>query len=482
MSTNVRTPRATESKWVLALASVGSFMVALDGLVVMTALSTVRRDLGASAAELECAVNAFTLSFAVLLLTGSALGDRFGRRRIFVAGLAIFTGASVMCALAPDAVWLVAARAVQGSGAALVTPVAMAMITAAFPPEQRGRVLGIYSAAIGLAVLSGPVLGGAITEGIAWQWIFWINLPIGLLAIVLVYARVGESFGPRTAVDLPGVVLVTGASLGLIWGLVRGNDAGWSSLEVIGTLSAGGLLSIAFITFERHAPQPMLPMLLFRSRAFAAGNAVSFLLFASNLSGTYLLAQLFQEAFSQGPLEAGLRLLPLTAALAVFAPVTGRIVDRFGARPLIVTGLTMQAVGATWLAAVTDTTTAYAGLVLPMILIGTGTTMTMPACQKAVLGTVTPADIGRASGTFSTMRWFGGTFGLAVALAAFIGTGGYGSPQEFLDGFVPACGVTAGLALLGVAAGAVIPRARSTASIDPVPAPATHASDGPAAQ
>jgi MFS family permease len=279
---------------------------------------------------------------------------------------------------------------------------------------------------------------------------------------VLVRARVGEISGPRAGLDLPGVALVTAASVGLIWGLVRGDSAGWTSVEVLGGFAGGAVLTAAFVGWERRARQPMLPLRLFGSRAFAAGNAVSFLLFASNLSGIYLLAQLFQEAFDQGPLEAGLRLSPLTAALAVLAPTTGRLADRFGERALIVAGLALQAGGTAWLAVVTDSTVEYGTFVVPMILIGTGTAMTMPACQKAVVGAVAPADIGRASGTFSTMRWFGGTFGLAIAVAAFTGAGSYDSPQAFLDGFVPACAVTAGLALLGAAAGVAIPHARRT--------------------
>jgi EmrB/QacA subfamily drug resistance transporter len=471
VTTSARMPApATEANWVLALASLGSFMVALDGLVVMTALSTIRRDLDASAAQLEWTVNAFTLSFAVLLMTGAALGDRFGRRRIFVLGLTIFTVASAACALAPDAGWLVTARAVQGSGAALVTPVAMALITAAFPPERRGRVLGVYSAAIGLAVLSGPVVGGAITEGIAWQWIFWLNLPIGLFAIILVRTRIEESFGPPAGLDLPGVALATGASLGLIWGLVRGNSVGWGSPQVAGTLTGGGLLAVAFVAWEQHARQPMLPMRLFRSRAFAAGNVVSFLLFASNLAGTYLLAQLFQDAFGNGPLGAGLRLLPLTAALAALAPIAGSLADRLGERQLIVAGMALQAGGAAWLAMGTGSTVAYRELVIPLGLVGVGCAVTMPACQKAVVGSVARGDIGRASGTFNTMRWFGGTFGIAIAVAVFTGAGSYGSPQTFLDGFVPACAVTAGLAFLGAAAGVAVSKPHRSGPVGPVPA------------
>ena len=233
--------------WVLALVSVASFMVALDALVVTTALSTIRLDFGASIEALQWTVNAYNLSFAVLLMTGAALGDRFGRRRLLAVGLGLFVAASAACALAPGIGWLIAARAVQGAGAALVMPLAMALLSAAFPREQRGQALGIFSGVTGLALIAGPLVGGAVVEGIAWQWIFWINLPIGLLVIPLVLARIPESYGPGTVLDIPGLALVAGAALGVVWGLMRGNSAGWGSLEVVATLAAGLLLALAFV-------------------------------------------------------------------------------------------------------------------------------------------------------------------------------------------------------------------------------------------
>jgi EmrB/QacA subfamily drug resistance transporter len=447
-------------------------MVALDGLVVITALSTIRTDLGASITELEWTVNAFTLSFAVLLMTGAALGDRFGRRRVFVAGLGLFTAASAACGIAWDAGWLIAARAIQGAGAALVTPVALALVSEAFPRARRGWALGIFSGVIGLAVLCGPVVGGAITEGIAWQWIFWLNIPIGLLAIALVLRRMEESFGPATALDPQGVALIMGAALGLVWGLVRGNSVGWDSTEVIAALTAGALMTVSFVLWELHAARPMLPMGLFRSRAFSAGNAVSFLLFASNLSVTFLLAQFQQDALGQGPLEAGLRLLPLTAAFFVGAPAAGALLDRVGARPLVVGGLLLQAAGIAWIALIAEIDQAYAATIAPMAMTGAGIAMAMPACQKSVVEAVPRSEIGKASGTFTTMRWIGGVFGIAVVVAVFASAGGYASAQHFNDGFAPAMGVAAGLSFAGAVAGMMLPaRKRSTgaAAARPVP-------------
>ena len=251
----------TASKaWVLALTSLASLMVALDALVVTTALSTIRLELGASLEALQWTMNAYNLSFAVLLLTGAALGDRYGRRRLFVAGLILFVVASAACALARSAGALIAARAVQGAGAALVMPLAMALLSAAFPPQERGRALGMFSGLTGLALIAGPVVGGAVAEGIAWQWIFWINVPIGLVAIALVRRRIQESFGMSTAVDVLGVILVTGAVLGAVWGLMRGNASGWTSPEVIAAFVAGLLLAGAFVAWELRARAPMVPM------------------------------------------------------------------------------------------------------------------------------------------------------------------------------------------------------------------------------
>jgi len=382
--------------WVLALASVASFMVALDALVVTTALSTMRTDLGASIEVLEWTVNAYNLSLAVLLLTAAALGDRFGRRRMFAAGLGLFVVASAACALAGSAGWLIAARAAQGAGAALVMPLAMALLSAAFPREARGKALGIFSGVIGLALIAGPVVGGAIAQGIAWQWIFWINIPIGLIVIPLVPGRIRESFGPGTALDIPGLVLVTGAALGVVWGLMRGNSAGWTSQEVVAALGSGLLLAVAFVAWELRARAPMVPMRFFRSRAFSSGIAASFLFYAALYATLFFLPQFLQTAQGYGPLGAGLRLLPWTATLFLVAPLAGALVNRIGERPLIVGGLLLQAAGMAWLWLIAVPDVAYAMLVAPLIVAGAGVSMAMPAAQNAVLSSVAAHEIGQA--------------------------------------------------------------------------------------
>src|SRR5918998_3663759 len=281
--------------WVLAIASAASCMTALDTLVVSTALTTIQHDLGAGIDELEWTVNAYNVSFGVLLMTAAALGDRLGRRRMFAAGLALFAVASAACALAPTVAWLVAARAVQGAGAALVMTLAMALVSTAFPPERRASALGIFFALTGLAVASGPLVGGAVAEGLAWQWIFWLNVPIGLVVVPLVLARVPESFGPDRGLDLGGLALAAGGVLGLVWALVRGNAAGWGSAEVLAAAAAGVLLLVAFVRWELRVSSPMLPMGFFRSRAFSAGNAAIFLAVGSLFCGVFFLAQFMQS-------------------------------------------------------------------------------------------------------------------------------------------------------------------------------------------
>jgi EmrB/QacA subfamily drug resistance transporter len=457
----------SQQRWILVLAALAAFMTALDTLVVTTALSTIRRDLGASVAQLEWTVNAYNLSFAVVLMTAAALGDRFGRRRLFVAGIGLFVLASAACALAPSVGALIAARAVQGAGAATVTTLALALVSVAFAPERRGSALGIFFAVNGLAVAGGPLVGGAVTEGIAWQWIFWLNVPIGLVLIPLVLARIPESRGPDSRVDLLGLALVSSGVLGVVWALVRANTAGWASAEVLSALVGGLGLLAAFVGFELRARAPMLPLPFFRSRAFSAGNAAIFFAVGSLFCAVFFMSQFLQAGLGYGPLDAGLRLLPWTATLFFVAPVAGKLVDHFGERPFLVAGPLLQAIGMAWLALIADSGMSYAPMVAPLMIAGVGISMSFPAAQNSVVGSVPPEAIGKAAGTNSTMRELGGVLGIALGVAAFAAAGSYASPGDFSDGFVSAMGVASGLSLLAALAGAALPARVATGALRP---------------
>jgi EmrB/QacA subfamily drug resistance transporter len=450
---------STTQKWVLALTSVASLMVALDALVVTTALSTIRTDLGASVASLEWTVNAYNLTFAVLLMTAAALGDRFGRRRLMIAGLGIFVAASAACAVSPSANFLIAARTVQGAGAALVTPLALALLSTAFPPERRAMAMGIFASVTGIAVLGGPMLGGAIAQGIDWRFIFWLNVPIGIVMIPLVLRRTPESLGPRSGVDVPGVALVAGASLGIVWGLVRGNSAGWASAEVLIAFVLGALMLLGFVARELRADAPMLPMRLFRSRSFSAGNSATFFMTAALFGTVFFMAQFLQVVSGYGPFGAGLRLLPWTGTLFFVAPIAGSLVGRIGEKPLIVAGLALQAAGMGLIALVASPSVPYGELIAPLMMAGCGISLALPATQNLVINSVEQDAIGKASGTYNMLRQLGGVFGTAIAVAVFAHAGGYGSPQAFSDGFVPALGVAAALSLAGALAGVLLPGA-----------------------
>jgi EmrB/QacA subfamily drug resistance transporter len=455
-------PQATNTRgaiaWVVVLAGISSFMGALDTLVVSTALPTIRLDLGASISQLEWTVNAYNLAFAVMLVTAAALGDRFGRRRLFAVGLVGFALASAASALSPSVGFLIASRAVQGVGAAFMVSLGLALLSAAFPPEKRGTAIGLYSAVTGLAVASGPLVGGAVVNGLDWTWIFWLNVPIGLIAAPLALTRMRESYGPNTTLDLPGLALVSAGAFGIVWGLVRGNTVGWGSLEVVATLAAGVLLIAAFVAYERRAAEPMIPMSFFRSRAFSAGNAAIFFVFGSLFSEVFFFSQLLQTGMGFDALGAGLRLMPWTGTFLLIGPIAGAMADRIGERPLMVGGLLIQTAGTIWIALIASPDLAYSRLVIPLIVAGIGISMAIPAAQNSVLGSMSQEAVGKAAGTNSVMRELGGVFGIAIAVAVFAGAGSYLSAQAFVDGFGPAVGVSAGLALVGAIAGSLLPR------------------------
>jgi EmrB/QacA subfamily drug resistance transporter len=452
----------TRKGWTLALSALGLFMVALDTLVVTTALPVLRVDLGAGLSDLEWTVNAYNLAFACLLLTGAALGDRFGRRRMFAVGLGVFTAASAAAALSPNVASLIAARAVQGVGAALVMPLTLTLISAAFPAEKRGAAIGLWGGIAGLAVAAGPVVGGGVIDGLDWHWIFWLNVPIGVALIPLGLARLTESYGPRPQLDLRGLALSAAGLLGLTWGLVRANTVGWGSAEVVATLAAGAALVAVFLVWERRARSPMLPLVLFRERGFSSANAVSFFMYAGLFGALFLMAQFLQTALGYSPLEAGIRLLPWTATPMVIAPLAGGLADRFGNRPFMVLGLTMQAVGLGWVALIAKPDIGYLQLGIALTIAGVGTSLCFPTVANAVMGSVPPQEAGLASGTNSSLRELGGVFGVAVLAAVFTRHGVYASAGTFVDGFRAALVVGAALTAVGIVAAVLAPGRRRT--------------------
>jgi EmrB/QacA subfamily drug resistance transporter len=452
--------------WAVALTSIAFFMVALDALVVITALPAIHRDLGASLSTLEWTVNAYTLAYAAGIITAAAVGDRFGRRGVFAAGLALFSLASAACALAPSVELLIAARVVQGIGAAIVMPLSLTILTAAFPPERRGAIVGLWGGIGGLAVAAGPLIGGAITQGLDWHWIFWVNVPIGLVASALSVVRLAESYGPATQVDLPAVGLVSGGALGVVWGLVRAGNVGWSDAGTIAALVGGLLLLVGFVAWERRAPAPMLPLRLFRSQTFVAANATGFLQTAALFAAVFLGSQYFQLALGFSPFGTGLRFLPWTATPIVVAPAAGILSDRVGRRPVMVVGMLLQGVGLAWFALVGTAHVGYGQLVLPLLVAGVGVSMALAATPTAVLSAVAPADMGKASGANSTFQRFGSVFGIAVATAVFAANGHLGTAASFTAGFRPALALAAAFSVLGaVTAVAVRGRQRPPADV-----------------
>jgi EmrB/QacA subfamily drug resistance transporter len=445
----------------LAIVSVALFMVTLDNLVVTNALVSIREDLGATLEQLEWTVNAYTLSFAVFLLTGAALGDRLGRRKMFAAGLGIFTVASAAAALAPSTEALIAARAVQGLGAAAITPLSLTLLSDAFAAEKRGLALGIWSGVSGLGVALGPVVGGAVVEGFSWQWIFWLNVPIGIVLVPVALALLAESRGPNSTLDIPGVALASSGLLGVVFGIVRAQALGWTSTTVLVSIGAGLVLLTAFVAWELRSPAPMLPMRFFKSRAFAATNGVSLAMFFGAFGSIFLLAQFFQVAQGYSPLEAGIRTLPWTAMPIFVAPVAGVLSDRIGSRPLMATGLALQALALGYLALVTAPDVAYGALVPGFVAAGSGMALVFAPSANAILSSVRASHAGQASGASNTVREIGGVLGVAVLATVFTDAGGYTSPQAYVDGLVPAVWVGAAVLAAGALVALLVPPKRS---------------------
>ncbi|WP_419997185.1 MFS transporter [Streptomyces boninensis] len=457
MSKETATPPRRAAAWALIITSLASFMGALDNLVVTTALPAIRKDFGGGLEDLEWTVSAYTLTFAVLLMTGAALGDRFGRRRMFGIGIAIFTAASAGAALSDGIDALVAARAAQGVGAALLMPLSLTLLTAAVPAARRGAALGIWGAVQGIAVATGPLVGGALTEHIAWEWIFWLNVPIGLALLPLIHFRLPESRGSNNRLDLPGTALISASLFGIVYGLVRGNPDGWTAGPVLTGLIAGPVLLLAFIAYELRAKAPMLPMRLFRSRAFSSINAASLLMFVGMFGSIFLLSQFLQGVGGYSPTEAGVRMLPWTGMALIVAPIAGALSDRIGGRPVVAIGLALQAIGLAWIATQISADFSYGAYLVPFIVSGVGMAMYFAPAANVVMSSVRPAEQGIASGANNAFRELGGALGVAILAAVFASRGGYETGQTFVDGLQPALWAGVAALTIGTAAALLIP-------------------------
>jgi len=446
---------------------VALFMVSLDNLVVTTALPVIRADLHANLQQLEWIVNAYTLTFAVLLLTGAALGDRFGRKRMFTIGIAVFTAGSALAALSPNGDVLVIARAIQGTGAAIVTPLTLTILSAAVPPERRGLALGLWGGISGLAIAVGPLVGGAIVDGLDWHWIFWLNVPIGIALVPFALVALRESHGPNASLDIPGLALVSGGLFALVWALIHGNADGWTSSNILAAFAAAAVLLPLFVLRQARSERPMLPLHFFRSRAFSAANGVSFLMSFGVFGAIFLLAQFFQLVQGYSPFEAGLRTLPWTGMPILVAPMAGVLSDRIGSRPLLVAGMALMALGLGWFAAFSSPTVPYPWLVPALVVSGVGMSLFFAPTANLVLSAVRPEEEGLASGANNTIREVGGVFGVAILASVFSANGGYASPQAFVAGLVPALWLGAAVVGVGAIVALAIPgRRRPVIALD----------------
>src|SRR5437660_5813863 len=472
MRSSITTPRRG---WTLAIVSIGLFMMVLDNLVVNVALPSIRRDLGASIQTLEWTVNSYILAYAVLLLTGAALGDRLGRKRMFIGGIALFTAGSAAAALSPTVDALIAARAIQGVAAALVTPLTLTLLAEAFPPEQRGLALGVWSGISGIGVALGPLVGGALTQLASWHWIFWVNVPIGIALIPFAAARLTESRGEVKRLDLPGLALVSSGLFGVVYGMVRSQSLGWSNPEVVIGLAAGTALLVAFVWQELRTAEPMLPMQLFANRGFAVTNVVSITMYFGMFGSIFFLSQFLQNVLHNSPLQAGVKLLVWTGATMIVSPLAGFFSERYGSRLFMVAGLSLQAIALGWLATLASVTQTYSSMIVPFVLAGSGMALVFAPSANAVLSSVRTAQTGQASGATNAIRELGGVLGIAVLATVFTSHGSYASPDAYVSGLVPAMWVGAAVLAAGALIAAVFPFSTRASAADHAAAEAAPA-------
>jgi EmrB/QacA subfamily drug resistance transporter len=451
--------------WTLLIVSIGLFMVVLDNLVVTVALPSIHRDLGASMQTLEWTVNAYVLSYAVLLMTGAALGDRFGRRRMFVIGILLFTAASAGSALAPNMGVLIATRALQGVGGAIVTPLTLTLLASTFEEEKRGLAIGVWSGISGIAVALGPLVGGAVIQISSWHWIFWINVPVGLALAPTAARMLDESFGGERGLDLPGLSLVSTGLFGVIFGLIRAQTLGWTSLEVVVSLAAGIVLLIGFVVQELRADDPMLPMGFFKKRAFSVTNVVSLSMYFGMFGSIFFMSQYLQNVLGNSALEAGIKMLVWTGSTMLVAPLAGYFSEKLGSRVFMVAGLTLQAIALGWLASEAKIDQSYTSMLMPFICGGSGMALVFAPSANAILSSVRTDQAGQASGANNAIRELGGVLGISVLSTVFSSHGSYASPQDYINGLIPTMWVGASVLAAGALIVATLPFSTRSQSV-----------------
>jgi EmrB/QacA subfamily drug resistance transporter len=456
--------------WILGLTSTAYFMVVLDSCVVIVALPRMQESLHVGLSTIQWTLNAYNIAFAAGIITAAAVGDRIGRRFVFNIGLALFTLASAACAIAPNASELIVARTVQGLAGAIILPLSLTILTTAFPVQRRAMIIGIYGGLAGLAVALGPILAGVMIRIADWHWIFWLNVPIGAVALPLAMRLLPETHGAPERIDLPGVALVSAGVVVIVWALVRANESGWGSAEIVGCLIAGAVLLTAFCAWERRVAHPMVPLRLFKSPAFAVGNATTFLMTGSIFAGAYIVTQEYQFARGYSALSTGVRLLPFFATPMFISPVAGAVADKIGPRKIMATGLFLLTGGFVWVVIRGSLATTWVELTFALLVAGIGISMALPTVPTAVLNAVEPHELGKASGVNYMMQRFGAVFGIAIATAVFTTYGHIGTPVSVTDGFKPALAACAIFGLLAaVGALAINGRKRQPAAdLEPV--------------
>ncbi len=438
-------------KWLtLAAVSVGLFMIMLDNTVVNVALPSIQNDLGADLSELQWIVTGYALTFAALMLIGGKLADAYGRRKIFVLGIVVFTLASLLCGLAGSSEMLIGARVLQGAGAALMNPATLSIIAATFPPRQRGTAIGIWAGVSALALVIGPLVGGLITEYLDWSWIFFVNVPIGILGVVASYLFIDESRDEtHVRLDLPGLATSAVGLFALTYGLIEANAYGWSSTRIVGSFVLAGVSLFAFVLLERRQRDPMLPLELFRSGTYTGANLVVLLVALAMFGVFFFLSLYMQNILGYSPVQTGAAFLPMTILIILVAPVAGKTSDRIGSRGLMTVGMVLIATQLVMFSRL-SADASYWDLFPALLIGGVGMSLTMTPSAAAATRSVSVDKAGVGSAVLNSARQVGGTMGIAV-MGAIIAAkaGGERTPEAFMEGFESALLVAAGIAIVG---------------------------------